>query len=169
MESLVTKNLTWYHSFSSPGSAALDLGYEIIAVDKQYGFDHQGDVSEVQHAEVLCQAFKFIRGHPLLANFNNFTSATGPFLTARAGSNALRMKRVVERSTTPLEEDIKAAIVELAKPQHTLGAPFDRVLFLTGEPSMEMVERLQPWVGDTYFYQETIESDDDDLFQDSPW
>ena len=158
MESLVTKNLTWYLSFSSPGSAALDLGYEIIAVDKQYGFDHQG---------VLCQTFKFIRGHPLLASFSNFASATGPFLTARAGSNASRMKRVVERSTTPLEEDIKAAIVELAKSQHTLGAPFDRVLFLTGEPSMEMVERLQPWVGDTYFYQETIESDDDDLFQDS--
>ena len=68
------------------------------------------------------------------------------------------MNRVVERSITPLEEDVKATIVELAKSQHTLGAPFERVLFLTGEPPMEMAERLQPWVGDTY-YQETVESD----------
>ena len=148
MESLGPQNLTCHLSFSSPGLAALNLGYEIIAVEKQYGFDDRGDVSEVQHAEVSCQTLKSIRGHPLLANFNNFTSATGPFLTARGGSNASRMKRVVERSTTPLE----VATVELAKSQYTLGAPFDRVLFLTGEPPMEMVERLQPRVGDTYCY-----------------
>jgi len=45
------------------------------------------------------------------------------------------------------EEECMAAIVELAKSQHALGVPFERVTVRAGELPDGMVEMLEPWVG----------------------
>ena len=44
-------------------------------------------------------------------------------------------------------EECTVAVVELAKLQHELGVPFERVTFLAKELPAGMAEMLEPWVG----------------------
>jgi hypothetical protein len=48
----------------------------------------------------------------------------------------------------------KDAIIELAKYQHTLGVPIEFVSFWAREPPVDVMERLQPWVGAVHCHQE---------------
>ena len=49
-----------------------------------------------------------------------------------------------------------AAIVELAKSQHTLGIPFERVTIHTWGFPRKAVEMLNPWVGEVNCYEERL-------------
>ena len=90
--------------------------------------------------------------HPFFQDLNNWY--TYP---------QIKTLTIIERGIFKhLEEECKVAIVELAKRQHGLGVPFECVEFQMVILPEDMVERLQPWVGATYCYQETIEDDDED-------
>jgi hypothetical protein len=58
------------------------------------------------------------------------------------------------------EPEYMAAVVELAKSQHALGVPFERVTIHVENYLPEMVERLNPWVGVVYCCGETCVDDD---------
>jgi len=55
--------------------------------------------------------------------------------------------RISEQPEKLLDEECVAAIVELAKSQHTRGVPLDHAVFHTKVPPAGMTERLEPWVG----------------------
>ena len=60
----------------------------------------------------------------------------------------------------PPNEECVAAIVKLAKSQHALGVPFERVAFRMKGSPVAMIERLNPWVGVVQFGEGTIVGDE---------
>ena len=51
---------------------------------------------------------------------------------------------------TPAKQKCMAAVVELAKSQHTLGVPFEHVTIRLKDPPPEITEWLSPWVGEVH-------------------
>jgi len=58
------------------------------------------------------------------------------------------------------KEECLAAIVELAKSQHALGIPFERLTVCMEEPPTAMEEMLRPWVGAAVCIDEWCPDDD---------
>ena len=76
---------------------------------------------------------------------------------------AIKGLTIAEQSGEPLTEECAAAIVELAKSQHELGVPFERVMLHTMDPPAAMVARLEPWVGTVRVDEDMIIGDCQDL------
>ena len=60
------------------------------------------------------------------------------------------------------DEECMSVIVKLAKSQHALGVPFERVTFRAEKLPKAMAEMLRPWVGVADCYEEWhVEADDE--------
>jgi len=68
----------------------------------------------------------------------------------------------ISHPSYPRREECMAAIVGLVKSQHVQGVPFERVTIRMEEPPAAMVERLSPWVGAAYCYNERYVAIGDD-------
>lgn len=155
-------------AFRSSDMAVLRLGFELFEDEDEFPMPLEDMV-----LEVFSQACKTVGNHSLLSNIERLyvldeLSLCGfdlnlyltPFLGPPGPHDIEQHKFPPTKELTVAhpsmgdDEECMAVIVELAKSQHALGVPFERVTFRAEKVPEAMAEMLRPWVGVADCYEE---------------
>ena len=71
-------------------------------------------------------------------------------LSKRDAFPLIKELAIAQPSWVPAGQECMVAVVELAKLQHVVGVPFERVIIYMENPPPEMAEWLSPWVGEVH-------------------